>query len=193
MNWPLFAILCWLFAALEAGLAPLLSIGGKLPGSPHLLMVLAAFVSLCVPRALEAVLAACVAGLLADLLAEPVPGTPLLGPMALGCAAACAMVQLFRKKGLAPSVLSLVLVTFAAGVVANAVAVALLRLRGVNLPLLGADPVPGMSVPRECFNRFVSVLCSTALALPVGFLLMLSLPLWGMSSKQTERRFGQGG
>lgn len=194
MNWPLFAIACWLCAALQSGLAPLLTVGGRLPGGgAQFLMVLASFVALCSPRATQAVVAACVAGILMDLQVEPVSGTPILGPMALGCAAAVGAVWLLKKKSLSPSVLSLVLAVFVAGAVANAVAATLLYARGVALPVLPADPVSGFSLPRELFRRFVEVVCTTALALPMGAILMLSQPLWGMAGKQMERRFGQEG
>lgn len=192
MNWPLFAIACWLCAVLQVGLAPLLSVGGRLPGGgAQFLLVLAAFAAVCVPRAPQAVLAACVAGLVMDLQAETIPGAPLMGPLALGFAAGATAVCWFRKKGLAPSVLSIVLAVFIAGVVAHGVALVLLYARGVALPGLPGERVPGFAPSRELLGRFIAVVCSAALALPMGALLMLSLPLWGMSGKQVERRFGQ--
>ena len=192
MNWPLFAIACWLLAVLQTGLAPLLSLGGRLPGSgAQLLLVLAAFLPLCSNRFWEAVLASCLAGLLMDLLAEPVPGVPLMGPMALGCVVAAGIIWLFKKSSLGETVLSLVLAVFMFGAVANAVAVMLLYFRGVALPMAAAEPVPNLVVTHELFKRLMEVICTTALALPIGFLLMLSLPLWGMGGKPMERRRGQ--
>lgn len=192
MNWPLFAVACWLLAVLQTGLAPLLTLGGRLPGTgAQLLLVLAAFIPLCSQRFWEAVLAACLAGLLMDLLANPLPGVALMGPMALGTAVAACVLWMLKKSLLGTSALSLVLAVFVCGVVANAVAVGLLFFRGVNLPVAAAEPVPDLIVTHELFKRFIEVVCTTALALPVGFLMLLSLPLWGMGGKQVDRRFGQ--
>lgn len=194
MNWPLFAIACWLGAALQTGLAPLLSVGGRLAGGgAQFLLVLAAFAALCVPRLPQAVLAACIAGLVMDLGAEVIPGTPLMGPLALGCAAGALVIAWLRRKGLAPSVLSLVLAVLVLGAVAHGVALALLYARGIAMPGLPADRVPGFAPSRELLGRFIAIVCSAALAIPVGIPLMLSLPFWGMSGRQVERRFGQEG
>lgn len=192
MNWPLFAIACWLCAVLQVGLAPLLSVGGRVAGGgAQCLLVLAAFAAVCVPRVSHAVLAACIAGLVMDLQSEVLPGASLMGPLALGCGTGAMVVCWLRKKGMAPSVLSVVLAVFIAGAVAHAVALALLYARGIAMPGIPGERVPGFAPSGELLGRFVSVVCSTALAVPMGALLVLSLPLWGMGGKQVERRFGQ--
>lgn len=190
MNWPLFAIACWLLAVLQTGLDPLWTLGGRSSAGVQLLLIVAAFVPLCTSRLWEAVLAACLAGLLADLLVEPVPGVPLMGPLAIGFAAGACVIWLFKKSALAPSVLSLAFATFMAGLAANAVALVLLHARGIALPMAPAEPVPGLALPHDMLRRLIGVVVTTAVSLPLGFLLMLSQPLWGMGGKQVERRFG---
>ena len=129
-------------------------------------------------------------GLLADLLVEPVPGVPLMGPLAIGFAAGACVIWLFKKSALAPSVLSLAFATFMAGLAANAVALVLLHARGIALPMAPAEQVPGLVLPHDMLRRLIGVVVTTAVSLPLGFLLMLSQPLWGMGGKQVERRFG---
>ncbi|MEM1212880.1 MAG: hypothetical protein AAGI68_11360 [Planctomycetota bacterium] len=175
MRWLLFIPAAYLAAALSVGLGSFLSLGSG-HARPDLLIVLLAFVTLQAPTATARV-AALLLGILADTLHSHDPAVPgLLGPFAIGYLVGYFAIQQLRPFLVRDSVITLAVMSLAAAAFAHLTAATLLSLRG--LPIFAGQPVPDFTVLSQLGRRTVQTLYTTALAFPVGFLLLRTKPLW---------------
>ncbi len=185
MNWVVFAVTA--LVALVVDQTPLLDGlaldrdgAGRI--KPVLCATVAVFIALAAPRAL-ALWACLLLGLLMDL-STPValPGHPvgivyLIGPQALGYAAGAWLVlngraMLFRQKPLTVGVM-----TFAFLVLAGVVAVVVYQVRSwyPGPQIIWTDAGPWSELGR----RLLSAIYTGLFAIPVGWLLVRSTPIWG--------------
>jgi rod shape-determining protein MreD len=187
MRWLIFSIFAFVLLALEIGLRNLLhvEIGGDWV-SPSFVLVLLVFVSIWAPPRV-ALWSGLILGALLDLAPQSSPTLPagfvLLGPAALGgLLAAYAVVQLrglvYRESPLAAAVL-----VFVAGIFMHLMIVAVLSFRGVLY-----HPLEGWTAAGQLFHRFWILLYSAVLALPLGYALTKTLPMWGFESVKSSRR-----
>lgn len=184
MNWLIFIISAYLLLALQEGLRTLLTIGDV---SPNFILVLAVFVGMMapghvVPWALLAL------GVLMDLQPGPVREATLIGPAALGYLAGSYVVLQLRTMMFRESVLALGVLVLAVGVFVELVTVAVLTARGLSV--LTGEPIAGWSAPDQLVHRFLALLYTAVLALPIGAVLFKTAPLWAFAVRaRGERHF----
>lgn len=175
MSWAVFALSLWLCVGLDVGLRDALAVGQS-GAAPRFVMVLLAFVAASAPK--EAALWAGLAtGLALDLLdVRPSPGgglVTLIGPNALGCVTAAYAVVLLRASVMRKNPLALPVLAALATFLAGVVTVAILQTRSLY------DPSLSVGAGSSLLRTFFSALLTTALALPLGPLLLLVSPLFG--------------
>lgn len=183
MRWTVFAIFTFLMLVLETGLRALLTIpvGSMDDTAPSFLLVLAAYVALHAPRRLVP-WAMLIVGLIIDAIttlgiAEPVQDVVIIGPAALGFLfGGIATIQL-RSIINRDSPATLPIVTFAAGIFIHAMIVFLISMR--SWPFIPSDPVPNWHAADQLANRFLQLLYTTVLAIPLGFIFRRTDRLWG--------------
>lgn len=184
MRWPTFVIFAYLAVTLDTGLFTLLrvKIGGVAPAAPSFLLVLAVFIAVWAPP-LTAAAAMLVLGALADLRIVDSEGAAaaILGPSALGFLLGGYLVLQLRAMFYRDSALALAVMTFAAGILIHLTTVTLLWMRAMPWPEswpLGG-PLAGWRPADDLLRRFVELVYTTALAFPVGWLLLRYQWLWG--------------
>jgi len=195
MNWIVFAIFAYLALALENGLDQMLSVGVV---TPSFVLIVAVYVAMTANRS-AVPWALLILGLLEDLTHPYHVGhgldLPVVGPYALGYLAAAAICLQLRGMMATGSPLSVALLVIPAGILMQVVAVAMVTLR--RLPLLQSDPVTGWIAADELVHRFGVLGYTAALALPVGFVLIRTAPLWrfahAATARSRARRLGVGG
>ena len=172
MRWPVFVIALYVAAALEVGLANLLRIGST---TPSLLLILAVFVAMyTAPQTIAFAMIAI--GVVHDIVHSPFPGAAVVGPAALGyLLAGYAVVQL-RAVFFRDSAWALASLVFITGLLLHLTIVLLCTLRGI--PWLTNEPIPGWDAPNELYYRFLHLIYTAAVAVPLGKLLIRTSPLW---------------
>lgn len=185
MRWGVFAIFALLALSIDAGLSDLLRIESLWDIRPNFCSVLAVFVALSAPR--TAALWGCfVIGALFDLSIEHTAwgnrGVYLVGPYALGLLAGGWVVvrgrtMVFRRRALTIGVMTLL-----ALLVAQAIIMVLLVLRSRSWYPGGPIYWPDTSVGIELLRRILIALYSAFAAMPTGWLLVRTLPLWGFQT-----------
>ncbi len=178
MRWPIFAILTYLTLVLETGLKGMLHIGGA---TPSLLLILLVYAGISAPP-LTVLWAAALLGLLHDLsAAAPGTGAPLhiVGPGVLGFMLAGYTTLQIRALVFRNSAITVAIAVFFAGILAHLVIVALLTVRG--LPIVPGQAIDGWRAADQLIGRFLSLLYTTILAMPLGRLLLWSDPWWGFT------------
>ncbi len=183
MNWIAFAIAAWIALGAELGLKPALALGQS-HIAPSFAMILLAYIAMWAPPAVIYP-AALIIGAVLDLTHPPavvggMGSVVVIGPYALGCltgayAAVTARGVLIKQNPLAFAFIALVLT-----LVANAVVVTLLRVRASY-----DDLMVGFS--HEIGVRLWSALYTAALALLLGPLLRLLIPIFGFPASLATR------
>ncbi len=183
MNWLVFTITAYIFLLLQVGLTSLMGIPDAQGVSPNFLLILAVYIGLLAPTKTVAW------GMLAlGLLSNLLPGRPVLGPEALGYLAGAFAILQLRTLVFRESVVSLVIMVFVVGIFIQLVTVALYTARG--LPFLLGDPIPAWNATDQLFRRFLELLYSAAIAIPLGFILIrLNTAFRFTTSARGERVF----
>ena len=185
MRWGIFAIFTLLMLSIDAGVSDLLRIESLWEIRPNFCGVLAVFVALSAPR-ITALRGCFVIGLLLDLTVEYTAGgnrgVYLVGPYALGLLAGGWVVlrgrtMVFRRRALTIGVMTLV-----ALLVAQAIVVMLLVLRSRSWYPGGPIHWPDTAVGIELLRRILIAVYSGLAALPFGWLLVRTLPVWGFQT-----------
>ncbi len=186
MRWIVFVIFAYVLLALEAGLSSAWRIGLS---TPHLLLILLVFIGLYAAP-LPLAWAALILGALVDLSPPfwPATGTAadvaILGPSVIGyLVGAYACLQL-RTIVFRDSPVTLAGVVFVVGLLAQLVVVGLLTLRAMPLPGVGwlmGSPIPDFQPADELLRRFFDLIYTALVAIPLGMLLLRSVPLWGFN------------
>lgn len=183
MKWPVFAIAAFVFVVAQLSLRSVFtlnSIGGV---SPNLVAIFAVFVCLFATR--SAALWACwMLGMALDLAPQAhAASIHVIGPNTLGFVAGGLIVlqlraMVFRRRALTIGLLTLLFVIGAA-----VIAVFILALRNVY----DAEPaIPGGPLA-EFARRLGVALYSAILAIPLGWLLSVSIPLWSFPMSPQRR------
>lgn len=172
MNWLTFIITTYILLSAEIGLRGLLVIGDQV--YPGFLLILLVFIGLAASHHTVG-WAALILGLLVDLQpttgALAVPGPAAIGYLVGGYAILQLRTLLFRE-----SVLTLAIMVFAVGIFVNLAEVALYSFRGLGF--LAGEPIPGWSAAGELVTRFLRLLYTTVVAIPLGWVLVKTTPLW---------------
>ncbi len=184
MNWLIFSLTAYLVLALEKGFRALWGIPDETGVTPSLTLILMVFIGLSAAP-MSVAWAALILGVLVDL--QPTTGAiAILGPAAIGyLVGAYAVVQL-RNLLFRESILTLAIMVFAVGLFVNLTEVAIYSFRGLSF--LAADPMPEWSAFDELARRFVALLYSAVVALPMGWLLFKLQPLWGFGPAARAER-----
>lgn len=187
MNWLLFAILTYVFLLMQVGLAALLGIPDELGVTPDFLLIFAVFIGVQA-QARTVAWSMLIIGVCANLLPGPVKEGPILGPEALGYLAGAFAVLQLRTLVFRESVISLAIMVFVVGLFIELVTVALYTGRG--LPLFLGQPVPNWNASDELVGRFLMLLYSAIVSIPIGMVLLKLAPaLIASSGKRGERVF----
>lgn len=187
MNWLLFAILTYGFLLMQVGLTALLGIPDAQGVTPDFLLIFAVFVGIQA-QTRTVVWAMLIIGLCANLLPGPIAEGPVLGPVALGYLAGAFAVLQLRTLVFRESVISLAIMVFVVGIFMQLVIVALYTGRG--LPLFLGQPVPNWNAPDELAHRFLMLLYSAIVSIPIGMVLLKLSPAFIAShGKRGERVF----
>ncbi len=146
---------------------------------PMLLWIVVVFVTLSAPVG-TAVGSALLVGALFDL-ANSYIVTPheiiVLGPYALGYAFGSYLLVQLRGMVFKDSPITIAAMTVIGGLFVHLLVIALLSLR--RLSFLADDPVGLAGSHDDLVQRFLAILYSGLLALPIGWLLIKSSRLWG--------------
>lgn len=183
MRWVVFLVFAALAVVFDVGLGEVLAITGLWDVKPSMCGILAVFVALSAPR--PAAMWACfVLGLLLDLSNPLSMGDGgvlhLIGPFTLGFVAGGRLViqgraMVFRRRALTVGVMTTLCM-----LAVNLVAVTLLVIRAMypGGPVFWTDSTLGAAVAQ----RLVAAIYSGAVAVPVGWLLVRTMPLWGFQT-----------
>lgn len=185
MRWIVFGIVAFVAVVLETSMRHMFALRFVGSVAPSFVAIVAVYVALFSPRE-TGLWAMWILGLLVDLVSPLRQGDfgagPLLGPHALGYVfAGYLLIQvrgmLFRRQVLTVAVMSVLFV-----IVASVVVVFLYAVHGVVYPKI----VDGQSLSwadhgplGEFFRRAGDGVYTGLLAVPLGALLVWSLPLWG--------------
>lgn len=185
MRWLPIAIFAYLLLGLEQGMAVALSHPGSYSATPGLLLILAVFIGLSAPTPVV-VYSALALGLLYDL-AHPVligdlqtaANVAIIGPGTIGFLVGAFV--LLRARGLVyrGSLISIALFTFITGVFVHLTIVFIFALRGVSFLFLPGEQIVGWSWSGELVSRFISLVCTSLIALPVGWILLRAYGMFG--------------
>lgn len=184
MRWPIFAIAAYLALVLQTGFKGMVHLGGV---TPSLLLILLVYVGLSAPP-LAVLWAGAVLGLLYDLSAAvPATGVPLyvvgagvLGFMVGGYATLQIRALVFRN-----SSVTVAIAVFFSGIMVHLVIVAMLTVRGV--PFVPGEVIAGWAAADQLIQRFLELLYSTIVAIPLGRLLLWTDRWWGFVTLTSRR------
>ena len=187
MNWLIFAIAAYLLLALETGLRTLLALPLLADASPRLLLILAVYVGMMAPAS-TVPWAFLALGLLTDLQPGPARDVILIGPAALGYLVGAYVVLQLRAMVFRESVLALSVLVLVGGIFVHLCWVALLTARG--LPMLTHEPIVGWSAADQLVHRFLELLYTAVVAVPVGLVLFKVSPIWHFNHRsRADRHF----
>lgn len=185
MRWPTLAFFAYILLGLEQGLAVALAQPGHYSASPGLLLILAVFIGLSAPASM-ALWSALVLGVLYDL-AHPImisevhgmTDAVIVGPGAI--AFLLATLVLLKSRGLVyrGSLWSILIFTFVAGIFVHLSIVLIFALRSLSFLFMPGEQIIGWSWSGELVNRFISLICTTTLAFPIGWVLLRCVTLFG--------------
>jgi cell shape-determining protein MreD len=184
VRWRAFVVFACVALILEVSLRNTLRLDSLRGTSPSFVAILATFVLLFAPR-LSALWACWILGVLLDLLPPPDgEDVRIIGPMALGLVFAGLVVlplrtMVFRRRSITIGVMT-VIVVMASSIAA--VFVLIVRHWMVSDP---THTVHGMSA---LLHQGLVALYSGAVAWPLGWLLLQSMPLWGFQTTSQRRR-----
>ncbi len=182
MRWPVFLVFALLALVLDRSLIGALEFNGVQPLS---VATVAVFVALMAPK-MTALWACWMLGLMVDL------GSPMasdgavhiIGPHALGFAFGGYLVVLIRSMVFRRRALTIGVMTVACMLAVSLIVVVVLVIRSWFEATTGAWPMD--SATRALGHRFFVALYSGIIALPIGWMLVRTMPLWGFQSKTSR-------
>lgn len=188
MRWAVFAVFAVVSLVLDLGLGEVLRIEKLGQIRPGFCAILAVFVALSASRT-PALWACLVLGLLLDI-ASPVSAggntlVYLVGPHALGFAAAGWLVirgrtMVFRRRALTIGVMTVIFV-----LAAQAVVVGILALRAASWYPGGPVSWTETGIGIEILRAIGAAVYSGLVAVPAGWVLVRSMALWGFGPVRT--------
>lgn len=182
MRWPVFLLFGFVALALEVSLSNALrldSLGGI---GPSFVACVAVLVAMFANR-LSALWACWALGVVMDLLARDAGGNAIIGPYALGYVFAAYIVTLLRTMVFRRKALTMGAMTFIFLLAAGVVAVFLDTIRG----WYPDAPPTDVGAMKALVTKSLEALYGGLAAIPLGWLLLMSLPLWGFPSTPPRR------
>ncbi len=178
MRWLIVFIFAYLFLALQSGFGDALAVNEI---RPELLFIFFAFVVAMAPIA-DAMWIALMLGLLADLTAPQILNqdqiVTIIGPHAIGYTLGAALIIQLRTMIYRKHPVSLALIVFLSGIATHLLAVFLMTIRWKLGQWFGLWPDFYWSPTDEMVTRFLVVLYTTMLTIPVTWLLIRLSPLF---------------
>jgi rod shape-determining protein MreD len=188
MRWAVFAIFAFLALALEISLRNVLRLDSLYGVSPSFVACLATFVAIFAQR-LTALWACWILGVFMDLLPRgDASHVFLIGPNALGYVFGGYILLLLRTMVFRRQLLTMGALGFVFVMASSIVTVMLLTVRHWY-PETQALPVHYSGMRDLTFRALEALYTGVIAAVPVGWILLLSLPMWGFQST-TPRRIG---
>lgn len=176
MKWSIFIIAAFLALAIDRSFMGALELGGVQPWTTA---AVAVYVALLAPK-MTALWACWLLGLMVDLGSPMADGSVhLVGPHALGYAFGGYLVLLLRSMVFRRRVLTIALMSTLHLLAAALIVVIILVARSWFEATAGAWPID--SAMRELWRRMLTALYSGVIALPVGWALIRTFPLWGFT------------
>jgi len=195
MRWSVFIIVTYVALAIEPALGSALGLEiARGAIRPSLLLILMAFIASWAPP-LPAAIVGLALGLGIDLLSPMTIASDgqllsaIPGPHAVGGFIAAYAVNQVRSVLYRDSILSLPFMTAVVCLFTHLTAVLLLTLRAWPLRF----GVPGLVAHDELFVRFLSSLYTIALSLPIGWLMIRAISIWGFEGVKSPGRTWRGG
>ncbi|MFG0330493.1 MAG: hypothetical protein ACF8PN_11415 [Phycisphaerales bacterium] len=184
MNWLFVGLATYVFLAFDVGLKDLFEIGHS-GVQPSFLLIFMVFVASLATTS-HALWTSLLVGLVIDLAGASYRGDTaaitLLGPHALGFTLGAAVVLQLRTLVYRRHPLTMAFLTFFAGLIAHLLATLLISIRWLLASRLAWFEPFAWDPSGEIVVRFFSVMYSAVIAIPVGWSLMLTAPLFGLSS-----------
>ena len=192
MRWGVLLIGALLFVAIDSSLMQALRFGSDINSAvqPQLTPCLAVFVCLMAPRT-TAIWACWLLGLLIDLRLMIPFGAPetirIIGPNALGYVFGAVLLLQLRSMVFRRKALTIGVMTAAFMIAASVVAVTIYVIQSwyPGGPLYWGTG----SASAELISRFLTAVYSGLIAMPIGWLLVKSAPLWGFPHIQRVRTY----
>ncbi len=189
MRWVVFVIFAYIFLALETGASQIPALNSMGGVSPSFLLCFVVFLALFAPRVI-ALWMFWLLGLLVDistgLFREGGGIVFIAGPHALGYVIGGLLLLQLRSLVFRERVLTIVLLTLLCGLVVSVVTVGIFVVRSWYPESLGTVYFE-TSATKALLQRFIAVLYSALLAIPVGWLLVRTLPLWDFQIARKRR------
>lgn len=185
MNWLIFTLVAYVFLAMQAGLTSLLGIPDAQGVLPNFMLIFAVYIGMMAPGKTVA-WGMLVCGLLVNLLPGPVPGGVVLGPEALGYLAGAFAILQLRTLVFRESVIALSVMVFVVGIFIHLMTVALYTSRG--LPFLLGETVPAWNAFQQLEQRFLELIYSAAVAVPIGSILLRLKPMFRFATGSRSAR-----
>ncbi len=182
MRWPLFLVVLLVVLVFETALAGAASIMGV---RPSLCAVLATFIALSAPR--MTVLWSCyLIGLMLDLSNRLPLGAAqslyVIGPYAIGYTIAGYLLLQMRSTVFRQRSLTIGALTVVSLIVVHVVVVTLFVVRGWYPSPAGPLMWAEVGTTNELLRRALAALYSGLVAVPVGWLLVRSMPAWAFQT-----------
>lgn len=202
MRWLAIGIFAYILLGLEQGMAVAIAQPGQYGATPGLLLILLVFIGLSAPTPVV-VWSSLALGVLYDL-AHPVmvidpqdaaemamqtgQYVSMVGPGAIGFLVGAFV--LLRARGLVyrGSLVSIVLFTFITGVFAHLTIVFIFAMRGLPFLFFPGEQIVGWSWSGELVSRFISLLYTMGLSLPIGWVLLRSFGMFGFEPPKGHSR-----
>lgn len=186
MRWPVFLVFAFIALALDSSFMAILTLEGLGSIAPYIAIPLAVYVCLFAAR-LSALAACLLLGVLMDLTIPPPGGDVVyvIGPYGLGLLFGGYLVlqmrtMVFRQRAVTIGVLS-----FAATIATAIVMIAIYMIRS----WYGEDvtyPIHN-SAAWELFRHIGIAIYTGLIAVPLGWLLLATYPLWGFQAYHSRR------
>ncbi len=178
MRWWAFALVAFVGIVIETSLRRVFLLGDV---SPALLVCVAVFVSLFAPKR-TALWACWMLGLMMDLVTTYSVGRDgtlhLIGPQALAFTALAAAVIWVRASVFRQRVLTIAVLTLVGALIVGVVAISIAAIRSWYPQASQIAYFRGGSAWSELLHSLGVAAYSAVIALPLGWLLLASLPLW---------------
>jgi rod shape-determining protein MreD len=182
MRWPVFAVFAFAALTLEVSLRNALRLESLWGASPSFVACLAVLVSMFTNR-LTALWACWILGVLMDLLQPGQNGARVIGPSAIGFVFAGYVITLLRTMVFRRKAITMGAMTFVFLLASGIMAVFVLTIRGWY-----PDSHAGTWSPmRALAANALEALYGGVIAIPVGWLLLLTLPIWGFPTAPPRR------
>jgi rod shape-determining protein MreD len=182
MRWPVFLVFAFIALALEISLRNALRLDSLGDISPSFVACIAVLVAMFAHRP-SALWACWGLGVFMDLLDRNDVGTAVIGPYALGYTFGAFIVTLLRTMVFRRKALTMGAMTFIFLLASGIVVVFITTIRAWYPDATPSD----IGAMRSLVSKALESLYGGLAAIPLGWLLLMSMPLWGFPSTPPRR------